>query len=110
MLEVANSFHRRLRMRMYEICETVLGRRPGYSKGLGWGPKPKSCKSCASRLQFCNLGRSKKAKVLIEQHRLELEEAKRMIEEQRMTSELHTQLTEEMKKSRRNESYIFFNF
>ncbi|KAA0055907.1 (R)-mandelonitrile lyase 1-like [Cucumis melo var. makuwa] len=25
-----------------EICETVLGRRSGYSKGLGWDPKPKS--------------------------------------------------------------------
>uniref|UniRef100_A0A9I9EB55 CACTA en-spm transposon protein n=1 Tax=Cucumis melo TaxID=3656 RepID=A0A9I9EB55_CUCME len=24
-----------------EICDQVLGRRPGYSKGLGWGPKPK---------------------------------------------------------------------
>ncbi|TYK14632.1 CACTA en-spm transposon protein [Cucumis melo var. makuwa] len=24
-----------------EICNQVLGRRPGYSKGLGWGPKPK---------------------------------------------------------------------
>ncbi|KAA0043188.1 CACTA en-spm transposon protein [Cucumis melo var. makuwa] len=25
-----------------EICDQVLGRRPGYSKGLGWGPKPKA--------------------------------------------------------------------
>ncbi|TYK08670.1 uncharacterized protein E5676_scaffold118G00140 [Cucumis melo var. makuwa] len=25
-----------------EICETMLGRQPSYSKGLGWGPKPKS--------------------------------------------------------------------
>ncbi|KAA0062839.1 zinc finger protein ZPR1-like protein [Cucumis melo var. makuwa] len=24
-----------------EICDQVLGRRSGYSKGLGWGPKPK---------------------------------------------------------------------
>ncbi|TYK08227.1 CACTA en-spm transposon protein [Cucumis melo var. makuwa] len=31
-----------------EICETVLGRRPGYSKSLGWGPKPKSRKSTTS--------------------------------------------------------------
>ncbi|KAA0046352.1 zinc finger protein ZPR1-like protein [Cucumis melo var. makuwa] len=28
-----------------EICETVLGRRPDYSKDLGWGPKPKACKT-----------------------------------------------------------------
>ncbi|TYK09466.1 CACTA en-spm transposon protein [Cucumis melo var. makuwa] len=25
-----------------EICDQVLGRRPGYSKGLGWGPKSKA--------------------------------------------------------------------
>ncbi|KAA0037143.1 zinc finger protein ZPR1-like protein [Cucumis melo var. makuwa] len=25
-----------------EICDQVLGRRPGYSKGLGWGPKLKA--------------------------------------------------------------------
>ncbi|TYK11802.1 zinc finger protein ZPR1-like protein [Cucumis melo var. makuwa] len=25
-----------------EICDQVLGRRQGYSKGLGWGPKPKA--------------------------------------------------------------------
>ncbi|KAA0047665.1 zinc finger protein ZPR1-like protein [Cucumis melo var. makuwa] len=25
-----------------EICDQVLGRRPGYSKGFGWGPKPKA--------------------------------------------------------------------
>ncbi|TYJ96442.1 CACTA en-spm transposon protein [Cucumis melo var. makuwa] len=25
-----------------EICDQVLGRQPGYSKGLGWGPKPKA--------------------------------------------------------------------
>ncbi|KAA0063214.1 CACTA en-spm transposon protein [Cucumis melo var. makuwa] len=25
-----------------EICDQVLGRRPDYSKGLGWGPKPKA--------------------------------------------------------------------
>ncbi|KAA0055896.1 CACTA en-spm transposon protein [Cucumis melo var. makuwa] len=31
-----------------EICETVLSRRPGYSKGLDWGPKPKSYKCSAS--------------------------------------------------------------
>ncbi|KAA0042154.1 NBS-LRR type resistance protein [Cucumis melo var. makuwa] len=31
-----------------EIYETVLGRRSGYSKGLGWGPRPKSRKTNAS--------------------------------------------------------------
>ncbi|KAA0041219.1 Transposase, Ptta/En/Spm, plant [Cucumis melo var. makuwa] len=28
-----------------EICEIVLGRRSGYLKGLGWGPKPKAHKT-----------------------------------------------------------------
>ena len=31
-----------------EICETVLGRRLGYSKGLGWGPKPRSRTAASS--------------------------------------------------------------
>ncbi|KAA0040404.1 GDSL esterase/lipase [Cucumis melo var. makuwa] len=28
-----------------EICYPMLGRRPGYLKGLGWGPKPKARKT-----------------------------------------------------------------
>ncbi|KAA0054670.1 CACTA en-spm transposon protein [Cucumis melo var. makuwa] len=38
-----------------EICETVLGRRPGYSKGLGWGLKPKAHKtiSANSSMKLC---------------------------------------------------------
>ncbi|TYK28737.1 zinc finger protein ZPR1-like protein [Cucumis melo var. makuwa] len=31
-----------------EICDTVLGRRPGYSKGLSWGPKPKARKTTSA--------------------------------------------------------------
>ncbi|KAA0033108.1 CACTA en-spm transposon protein [Cucumis melo var. makuwa] len=31
-----------------EICDQVLGKRPGYSKGLGWGPKPKARKSTSA--------------------------------------------------------------
>ncbi|KAA0051709.1 CACTA en-spm transposon protein [Cucumis melo var. makuwa] len=31
-----------------EICDQVLGRRPGYSKGLGWGPKPKARKTTSA--------------------------------------------------------------
>ncbi|KAA0046537.1 hypothetical protein E5676_scaffold403G00410 [Cucumis melo var. makuwa] len=33
-----------------EICETILGRQLGYSKGFGWGPKPKSQKAGSSSL------------------------------------------------------------
>ncbi|KAA0047171.1 CACTA en-spm transposon protein [Cucumis melo var. makuwa] len=31
-----------------EICDQVLGRRPTYSKGLGWGPKPKARKTASA--------------------------------------------------------------
>ncbi|KAA0039077.1 uncharacterized protein E5676_scaffold252G00020 [Cucumis melo var. makuwa] len=31
-----------------EICDQVLGRRLSYSKGLGWGPKPKACKTTST--------------------------------------------------------------
>ncbi|KAA0040995.1 zinc finger protein ZPR1-like protein [Cucumis melo var. makuwa] len=31
-----------------EICDQVLGRRPGYSKGLGWGPKPKARRTAST--------------------------------------------------------------
>ncbi|KAA0045075.1 CACTA en-spm transposon protein [Cucumis melo var. makuwa] len=31
-----------------EICDQVLGRRLGYSKGLGWGPKPKACRTASA--------------------------------------------------------------
>ncbi|KAA0056246.1 CACTA en-spm transposon protein [Cucumis melo var. makuwa] len=31
-----------------EICDQVLSRQPGYSKGLGWGPKLKACKTMSA--------------------------------------------------------------
>uniref|UniRef100_A0A9I9EI85 CACTA en-spm transposon protein n=1 Tax=Cucumis melo TaxID=3656 RepID=A0A9I9EI85_CUCME len=31
-----------------EICDQVLGRRPRYSKGLGWGPKPKARRTASA--------------------------------------------------------------
>ena len=31
-----------------EICETVLGRRPDYSKGIGWGSKLKAYKTMSA--------------------------------------------------------------
>ncbi|KAA0041031.1 CACTA en-spm transposon protein [Cucumis melo var. makuwa] len=31
-----------------EICDQVLGRRPGYSKGLGWGPKSKARRTASA--------------------------------------------------------------
>ncbi|KAA0057456.1 (R)-mandelonitrile lyase 1-like [Cucumis melo var. makuwa] len=83
-----------------EICKKVLSRRPGYSKGLGWGPKPKTRKSCASSSSttFSQAREVEEAKVLIEQQKVELEEAKHVIKGQRRTLELHTQQMEEMNK------------
>ncbi|TYJ97484.1 uncharacterized protein E5676_scaffold598G00450 [Cucumis melo var. makuwa] len=74
-----------------KIYETVLDRQPGYSKGLGWALKPKSSKSCASSssTSFSQSREVEEAKVIIEQQRLELGEAKRMIEEHRRTSKMH---------------------
>ncbi|TYK12159.1 CACTA en-spm transposon protein [Cucumis melo var. makuwa] len=39
-----------------EMCDQVLGRRPDYSKGLGWGPKPKARRtaSASSSSTYCS--------------------------------------------------------
>ncbi|KAA0049657.1 zinc finger protein ZPR1-like protein [Cucumis melo var. makuwa] len=37
-----------------EICDQVLGRRPDYSKGLGWGPKPKARRTASASIQDRN--------------------------------------------------------
>ncbi|TYJ96927.1 CACTA en-spm transposon protein [Cucumis melo var. makuwa] len=60
-----------------EICETVLGRRSSYSKGLSWGPKPKVCKTTSASSATTS------TQSMIElQLRVELDKAKRGIEEQ----------------------------
>lgn len=89
-----------------EICETVLGRRPGYSKGLDWGPKPKSRKdgSSASNLvsQEIHDREVMELRNIVESSQSRIKELKegqrRMIEEQIRTSEMHAQQIEEMKK------------
>ncbi|KAK3230394.1 hypothetical protein Dsin_002275 [Dipteronia sinensis] len=50
-----------------DICEKVLGKRSGYVKGLGFGPRPKSFKYGASTQVNTNL----KQKVEIEELELE---------------------------------------
>ncbi|KAA0040290.1 zinc finger protein ZPR1-like protein [Cucumis melo var. makuwa] len=37
-----------------EICDQVLGRRPSYLKGLGWGPKLKARKTTSAHMQDRN--------------------------------------------------------
>ncbi|KAA0055547.1 zinc finger protein ZPR1-like protein [Cucumis melo var. makuwa] len=38
-----------------EICDQVLGKRPGYSEGLGWGPKPKAHKTTSASSSMISL-------------------------------------------------------
>ncbi|TYK11144.1 zinc finger protein ZPR1-like protein [Cucumis melo var. makuwa] len=38
-----------------DICDQVLGRRPDYSKGLGWGPKPKACRMTSASSTLTSL-------------------------------------------------------
>ena len=83
------------------ICETIFGRRLGYSKGLGWEPRPKSRKSSGSSSQttFSHSTAVEEANaILIEQQRLEIQETRRMIEEQRKFSEMPSRQMEEMMK------------
>ncbi|KAA0048547.1 CACTA en-spm transposon protein [Cucumis melo var. makuwa] len=75
-----------------EICETVLGRRSGYSKDLGWGPKPKFRKMDSTRnaTTLCSQSTVKL------QLWVELDEAKQAIEEQRKTQEMLASQVEQM--------------
>ncbi|KAA0036648.1 NBS-LRR type resistance protein [Cucumis melo var. makuwa] len=76
--ETGHSYRRPQRMCMNEICETVLDRRPGYSKGLGWGPKPNARKTASAGSVMTSCSQS----TIELQLRSELNKAKRVIEEQ----------------------------
>ncbi|KAA0057397.1 zinc finger protein ZPR1-like protein [Cucumis melo var. makuwa] len=83
-----------------EICDQVLGRRPGYSKALGWGPKPKARRtaSASSSLTSCSQSTEKRSELQAKLHealeRIEIQDrnhhalasqveaTKKMIEEQ----------------------------
>ncbi|KAA0063986.1 uncharacterized protein E5676_scaffold1415G00020 [Cucumis melo var. makuwa] len=41
-----------------EICDQVLGRRPGYSKGLGWEPKRKAFKTTSANSSMTSCSQS----------------------------------------------------
>ncbi|KAA0054862.1 zinc finger protein ZPR1-like protein [Cucumis melo var. makuwa] len=53
-----------------EICDQVLGRRPSYSKGLGWGPKLKAHKtvSASSSLTSCSQSTEKEIELQAKLH------------------------------------------
>uniref|UniRef100_A0A9I9EBD9 Zinc finger protein ZPR1-like protein n=1 Tax=Cucumis melo TaxID=3656 RepID=A0A9I9EBD9_CUCME len=46
-----------------EICDQVLGRRPGYSKGLGWGPKPKARRTASESCSSTSCSQSTEKKI-----------------------------------------------
>ena len=93
-----------------EICETVLGRQSGYSKGLDWGPKPKyrTAVSSSSSTMYDYQAHIMKVSEL----RASLENANQILQEQRLRKEErdqqmaerdrqmvdHAQQMEEMKK------------
>ncbi|KAA0066277.1 hypothetical protein E5676_scaffold37G00090 [Cucumis melo var. makuwa] len=69
-----------------DICEIFFGRRSGYLKGLGWGPKPKSRKSTTSSYSSSyHEMRSREISKL----KASLENANCIIEEQRIREEEH---------------------
>ncbi|TYK24203.1 CACTA en-spm transposon protein [Cucumis melo var. makuwa] len=78
-----------------KIFKTILDRRPDYSKGLRWGPKPKSRNKGSNSSSSSQEMHSREVSELraslecsqskFEEQRSELEEAKRLIEEQRKT-------------------------
>ena len=69
-----------------EICEIVLGRRLSYSKGLGWGLKPKSRMSATSS-SFSNIYHHSTHMVKVSKLKASLEHDNHMIVEQRMREE-----------------------
>ena len=69
-----------------EICETVLGRWPDYSKGVGCGPTPKSRKSSAS-VSSSNIYDHQAHMTKVSKLKVSLENANRMIEEQCLREE-----------------------
>ncbi|TYK04346.1 zinc finger protein ZPR1-like protein [Cucumis melo var. makuwa] len=63
-----------------EICETVLCRRPGYSKGLGWEPKPKTHRTANASNATTSCSQSMvelKLRVVLDEVMLRIEEQKR---------------------------------
>ena len=89
--------------------ETILSRLLSYSKGFGWGPKPKSQKSdniySTLHLQEMHYREVSELKASLEcskskikKQRNELEGAKWLIKEQRKTSKMHARQMEEMNK------------
>ncbi|KAA0032480.1 CACTA en-spm transposon protein [Cucumis melo var. makuwa] len=78
-----------------EICNQVLGRRPGYSKGLGWGPKPKARRTASASSSSTSCSQSTEKEIELQ---AKLQEALERIEVQDRNHQALASQVESMKK------------
>ncbi|XP_050940280.1 uncharacterized protein LOC127149120 isoform X2 [Cucumis melo] len=78
-----------------EICDQVLGRRPGYSKGLGWGPKPKARRTASASSSSTSCSQSTQKEIELQ---AKLHEALERIEVQDRNHQALASQVEAMKK------------
>ncbi|KAA0041902.1 CACTA en-spm transposon protein [Cucumis melo var. makuwa] len=78
-----------------EICDQVLGRRPGYSKGLGWGPKPKARRTASASSSSTSSSQSTQKEIELQ---AKLHEALEWIEVQDRNHQALASQVEAMKK------------
>ncbi|KAA0056252.1 CACTA en-spm transposon protein [Cucumis melo var. makuwa] len=78
-----------------EICDQVLGRQPGYSKGLGWGPKPKARRTASASSSSTSSSQSTQKEIELQ---AKLHEALERIEVQDRNHQALASQVEAMKK------------
>ncbi|KAA0066902.1 zinc finger protein ZPR1-like protein [Cucumis melo var. makuwa] len=78
-----------------EICDQMLGRRPSYLKGLGWGPKPKVCRTASASSSSTSCSQSTKKEIELQ---AKLHEALERIEVQDRNHQTLASQVESMKK------------
>ncbi|KAA0038852.1 CACTA en-spm transposon protein [Cucumis melo var. makuwa] len=78
-----------------EICDQVLGRRPSYSKGLGWGPKPKARRTASASSSSTSCSQSTQKEIELQ---AKLHEALERIEVQDRNHQALVSKVESMKK------------
>ncbi|TYK09603.1 CACTA en-spm transposon protein [Cucumis melo var. makuwa] len=84
-----------------EICDQVLGRRPGYSKGLGWGPKPKARRTASASSSSTSCSQSTENEIELQ---AKLQQALERIEVQDRN---HQALASQVKPNRLRCSFVF---
>ncbi|KAA0056747.1 CACTA en-spm transposon protein [Cucumis melo var. makuwa] len=78
-----------------EICDQVLGRRPGYLKGVGWGPKPKARRTASASSSSTSSSQSTQKEIELQ---AKLHEALERIEVQDRNHQALASQVEAMKK------------